>query len=430
MKRQYWLGAAAAVAAVVVLVVSLVARSGSVDAAPEAVRANALQHRAVALQDKLHSRPDDADTWAELASAYTELARAGADPAYYAKAQGALEESLRIKPDANGSAMLGHGALANARHDFAAAKDWGLKAQVVRPDSAEVQGVLVDALTQLGDDAGATAALQRMLDLRPGVAAFTRASYQFELHGRSADARLALDRALGAAASADEIVFCHYYLGELAFNQGDLDEAAKHYEQGLAVSPHDVTSLQGKAKVAAARGKPDEALEGYRQVVSRVPLSQYLLEYAELLDAAGKTAEAAAQYAILAEQKKLLAAQGASDDLTLAMIAADHGDPAEALRLAEGEWRRRQSVFAADAMAWALQVNGRHAEALTFAEKAGALGWRNASFAFHRGMILASLGRNADATAALGDALATNQYFSPLHAAAARGKLTELEAVR
>jgi Flp pilus assembly protein TadD len=87
-------------------------------------------------------------------------------------------------------------------------------------------------------------------------------------------------------------------------------------------------------------------------------------------------------------------------------------------------------VFAADAMAWAMQVNGRHEEALTFADKAGVFGWRNASFAFHRGMILASLGRNADATAALGEALAINPYFSPLHAAAARGKLAELEAVR
>ncbi|PRY34855.1 tetratricopeptide repeat protein [Umezawaea tangerina] len=430
MKRQYWLWSAAVVA-VAVTAVSFAARSGGTPAsAPEPNRANALQTRTVALQDKLHARPTDAGTWAELGATYTELARAGADPSYYVKAQGALEESLRIKPDDNGDAMLGQGALANARHDFGAARDWGLKAQAVRPDSAEVQGVLVDAYTQLGDDAAATTALQRMLDLRPGVASFTRASYHFELHGRDEEAKQALDRALTAASSADEQVFCHYYLGELAFNRGDLTEAAHQYDQGLGLSPHDVTSLQGKAKVAGALGRFDEAIAGYKQVVSRVPVPQFLLEYAELLDLAGKPAEAAAQYAILAEQKKLLAAQGANDDLTLTTVAADHGDPAEALRLAQEEWGRRQSVLAADAMAWALQVNGRHAEALEFSDKASVLGWHNAAFSFHRGMILASLDRGPEAVAALTQALSVNPYFSPLHAPAARAKLAELETTR
>ena len=431
MKRQYLMWSAAVVA-VAVFAVSYAARSdGTPDAAaPEVNRANALQTRTVALQDKLHARPDDAGTWAELGATYTELARAGADPSYYVKAQGALEESLKIKPADNGEAMLGQGALANARHDFAAARDWGLKARDTRPDSAEVQGVLVDAYTQLGDDAGATESLQRMLDLRPGVASFTRASYHFETHGRVDEAKDALDRALTAASSSDERVFCHYYLGELAFNRGDLDEASRQYDQGLALSPHDVTSVQGKAKVAAARGEYDDAISGYQQVVIRVPVPQYLLEYAEVLDLAGRKPDAAAQYTILAEQKKLLAAQGANDDLTLTTVAADHGDPAESLALAQAEWGRRQSVLAADAMAWALHVNGRDAEALEFSDKAGELGWRNATFSFHRGMILAALGRGPEAHAALTEALSINPYFSPLHAPAARAKMAELESAR
>ncbi|HWO58816.1 MAG TPA: tetratricopeptide repeat protein [Umezawaea sp.] len=430
MKRQYLMWSAAAVAVAVVAVSYATRTDGTADPAPVVSRANALQTRTVALQDRLHARPEDAGTWAELGATYTELARAGADPSYYVKAQGALEESLKIKPLDNGEAMLGQGALANARHDFAAARDWGLRAQAVRPDSAEVQGVLVDAYTELGDDAAATASLQRMLDLRPGVASFTRASYHFETHGRVDEAKDALDRALTAASTPDERVFCHYYLGELAFNRGDLDEAARQYDQGLALSPQDVTSLQGKAKVAGARGKFDEALGGYQQVVTRVPVPHYLLEYAELLDQAGRKPEAAAQYTVLAEQKKLLAAQGANDDLTLTTVAADHGDPAEALALAEAEWGRRQSVLAADAMAWALHVNGRDAEALEFSDKAAVLGWRNATFLFHRGMILAGLGRGPEAHAALTEALSVNPYFSAPHASTARTKLAELESAR
>lgn len=69
-------------------------------------------------------------------------------------------------------------------------------------------------------------------------------------------------------------------------------------------------------------------------------------------------------------------------------------------------------MFVADAMAWALHANGRDAEALEFADRAAALGWRNATFGYHRGMILDALGRSAEAEAQLADALAINPHFS------------------
>jgi tetratricopeptide (TPR) repeat protein len=375
-----------------VLLVSILALSQS--STPEAAavpisRQNRLLDSVSALQNKLHRVPGDAPGWAELGGSYVELARVTADPTYYTKAQGALDRSLSLRPDSNGPAMLGLGALANARHDFAKAKDFAVRAQAAQPDTAEVYGVLADALTQLGDDKGAADAVQRMLDLRPNVAAFTRASYHFELHGQQAEAKDAMERALGSSTSADEAAFCRYYLGELAFNSGQLDEADRQYDQGLVASPNDPSLRQGKAKTAAARGAVDQALNGYQQVVSRAPLPQYLSEYAQLLGKAGRTADAGQQYVIITQQQRLLEAQGATDDLTASLIAADRGDKAEALRRAEAEWGRRQSVFVADAMAWALHVNGRDAEALTYSDKAVATGWRNAAVVQHRDAILA-----------------------------------------
>jgi Flp pilus assembly protein TadD len=81
-------------------------------------------------------------------------------------------------------------------------------------------------------------------------------------------------------------------------------------------------------------------------------------------------------------------------------------------------------------MAWALHTNGRDAEALEYADRAAALGWRNAAFGYHRGMILAALGRSAEAEAQLTDALAINPHFSPLHAPRARAALDQLCSVR
>ena len=381
-------------------------------------------------QDRLRRVPDDHATWAGLGAAYVEQARVTANPAYYPQAQGALDRSVQLRPDGNAPALVGLGALANARHDFAAARRHAEDAIGLNPWSPEAYGVLADATTQLGDTAAATAAVQRMLDVRPGVASFARASYELELHGRPDDARAALERALGAATSRDELAFCQYYLGELAWNSGDVEEARTRYDRGLAAVPGDPALLQGRAKVLAATGRVEEAIEGYDLLTRRVPLPQYLLEYGELLESAGRAPQAQAQYRLLDAQRQLYAAQGSVDDLAAAQAAADHGDPAEAVRLAEAEWQRRQSVFTADALAWALHVAGRDAEALPFAERAAELGRRDAVTDYHRGMILAALGRSADATAALDQALRTNPHFSPLHAVAAQQALDALRAQR
>jgi tetratricopeptide (TPR) repeat protein len=311
---------------------------------------SSLQRNAESLQAKLRRTPQDASSWAQLGATHVELARVTFDPQHYSRAEKALTESLRLKPDGNGEAFTGRGALANARHDFAAGRDWGQRAVAALPDSAPAQGVLVDALTQLGDDAGASVALQRMLDLRPGVASFTRAAYHFELHGRLDEARAALERALESASSPEEVAFCRLHLDELD-------------------------------------GRTDESVETTRELVSKVPSPEHLVRYGEALDKAGKPAEARTQYYLALQQLRALG----GDDLTAALISADHGDPAEALRFAEKEWAKRQSVFTADAMAWALHVNKRSAEALPYSDKAVGLGWRDPDVLRHREAILGSL---------------------------------------
>jgi hypothetical protein len=51
-------------------------------------------------------------------------------------------------------------------------------------------------------------------------------------------------------------------------------------------------------------------------------------------------------------------------------------------------------MVAADALAWALHKAGRSAQALPYAKKATARGWRNALFLHHRGTIERALGRS------------------------------------
>jgi hypothetical protein len=64
------------------------------------------------------------------------------------------------------------------------------------------------------------------------------------------------------------------------------------------------------------------------------------------------------------------------------------------------------------------------------AHRALALGTRNATFLFHAGMIELARGHHDDARRLLREALATNPYFSILHASTARRTLARLEATR
>src|SRR6266704_2186260 len=177
-------------------------------AAPVAAPTDRLADSIARAQDRLRTLPKDWRTWAALASAYVEEARVTANPTYYQKAQGAAQQSLTLHPDGNVDALVALGALANARHDFAGARDQARAALAVDGYSADAYGVLADAQTQLGDSAAATDAVQRMLDLRPGLAAYARASYDLELHGRTDDggvdglATASLDLATGRAADA------------------------------------------------------------------------------------------------------------------------------------------------------------------------------------------------------------------------------------
>jgi tetratricopeptide (TPR) repeat protein len=394
------------------------------DAVP--ARADPLTAAIERAQRRLEQVPGDHHTWAELGAAYVEQARVTGNPGYYDKAEGALQESMALRPNGNDTALAGLGALANARHDFAGAEDAATRALAVNEFSATAWGVLADALTQLGDYPGATEAAHRMVDLRPGVASFARISYDAELHGDVIAARSALEQALEVADSDSEKAFCRTYLGALAFATGFPDEAAAQYAAGLEVAPADPALRLGQARVLAVRGDVEAALAAYAEVAEARPLPEHLVEYGEYLESLGRQDDAARQYALLDDVRRLFEASGVQEDLGVALFAADHGDPATALAAAEAEFGRRQNVDAADALAWALHSAGRDPEALPYAEQATSLGGRNALFLYHRGVIEATLGRTDAARASLAAALDANPNFSPLHAPRAAVLLSDL----
>jgi hypothetical protein len=379
-------------------------------------------------QARLRDLPSDYDTWAALGGAYLEQARVTADPSFYPKAEGALRRSITIRRDDNAAALIGLGALANARHNFAAARDLARRALRIDSYSADAYGVLADAQTQLGDAAAATSAVQRMLDLRPGLAAYARASYDLELHGRLDEAESLMRRALVAAVDPADIAFCRYQLGELAWQTGRLSAAAAEYAAGQAADSSYLPLLAGQARVGAALGRVSDALAGYAELTARYPAPAYLIEYADLLRAARQPARAYEQLALAAAALRLFTANGGTDDLGAAQLAIAQDRPADAVRAAQREWSRRHFADVAELLGWALHQAGSDQRALSYARQASALGTRNAMYLFHRGMIEASLRQTRDARRDLSAALALNPRFSPLYAPIAHAAMSKLGA--
>lgn len=374
-------------------------------------------------QQQLKLNPKNAGGWAKLAVLYVGQARSSGDPSWYTKAEGAVRESLRLDRTTNFLGYAGESILANARHDFRAAEAAARKGIAIDGYNSTLYGALGDALTQLGRYDEAAAAVDRMNTLLPGVPAFTRASYVFELRGDVKGARGALDRAAADATSPSDKAFTEYYLGELDLHYGGgAQSALLHYQAGLEAAPRDAILLAGRAKAEAAIGQTTPALTDYKAAVTARPEPTTVLEYAELLDSVGDPG-AKAEYDLLRVQLQLYASSGVALDTEQTLFEADHGTPAKALAAAVAGWRTRPFVEMADAYGWALHANHRDREALVWSQRAFASGWQTAPALYHRGIIRLALGDRTGGRADLTKALALDPHFSPLAVPKARAAL-------
>ncbi|MFF5228516.1 hypothetical protein [Dactylosporangium sp. NPDC000521] len=407
--------------------VGLRAAGPTVSFVPDRPQATSRLAAAIAAhQERLRRVPGDWTTWAALGEAYLEQARVGADPAYYPKADGALRKSLEVRPDGNAAALTGLGALANARHDFAGARELAGQALAINAWSDTAYGVLADAETQLGHPDAATAAVQRMLDLRPGLGSYARGSYDLEQHGKRTEAVALMRLALSTATEPADVAFCHQHLAALAWAAGDLTTAARHVSLGLAADAGAVGLWQVKAKLDAAAGDLTAALDDLAKVVARTPTVDALLDQARLLRAAGRDPGPALALARAAHD--LFTANGGTDNLGAASLALATGDAVAAAKLAIAEWDRREFGEVADMVAWTLMSAGDPAAALPFARRANALGQVDAALAYRYGMVAFHAGDRETARVQLRLALALNPHFSPVDAPIAVRTLATLES--
>jgi tetratricopeptide (TPR) repeat protein len=378
--------------------------AAAADAADAQVAPPTLAGGIATLQAHLSVQPDDVRGWASLGVAYVEQARVTLNPTYYPKAQTALQRALALSPS-DDAAHAGLAALDSARHDFAAALTEADTSLTVNPDNAEALAIRTDALTELGQYPQALASAEQADEVSPGVPTFTRLSYQRELRGDVPGAVALMLRALAAATSPSDIAFVRMHLGDLARETLDLTTADADYEAALKADPTTVGATAGLARVASLRGDNQTAIALWTDVVRRAPLPEYLVDFGDLLESLGMTAQAQQQFAVVLGSAALSRANGVQTDLEIANFESDHGDAAAALAAARAEWGRRHSVHVADAYAWALHAAGMDAQALVLSHLALQINTADARFLLHAAVIETALGDRSAARTHLAAAM-------------------------
>lgn len=357
---------------------------------------------------------------AELAAAYIQKARESGDPSFYSRADGVLRRALARGPQ-DPAELTEAAALAAGRHDFRAAERLARRARALAPDSLGAFPVLVDALLELGRYREAERTLQRMVDLKPNLAAYARVSYFRELTGDLDGAAEALELAVSAGGPVPEnVAYVQTLLGSLELSRGRLPAARRAFAAALMAVPGYVPAAAGRARLAARRGDLRTAIARWRELVARQPLPEYVIGLGEAELAAGQGAAGRRDLALVRVQQRLLAEAGVDTDVELAIYEADHGDRERAVALAREAWAQAPSVRSADALGWALTRAGRAGEGLRWARRALKLGSLDPTFRYHAGI---AAGDTPEGRRNLRLALERGLDAHPLHANRARAAL-------
>lgn len=375
------------------------------------------------LERRLAVDPKDGDALTLLGLAYQQRARETGDPTFYSLSG----EALRRAAAAGGRMPLivqGRATLANTRHRFNDGLALARLALQLDPENGSAYGALGDALLSLGRYREAFRAYDRMAQLSPGIASYTRVANARELLGRPAAAAEADELALETGSTVPEhVAWTQVQLGNINFNTGRLDEAAGAYRKALEGLPGYVHAEAGLARVEASEGRYDRAIARLRRVVDVLPVPAYVIALGDVLQASGREAEARREYALLDAVERLFEANGVRTELQTAVFDLDHDRTvAAALERARAAFASAPGVYAEDAVAWGLFKAGRCEEARARSVHALRLGTRDALMFFHRAMIERCL-RSVSAGSWFRRALTTNPYFSFLWAPVARAAL-------
>ena len=367
------------------------------------------------LERTVRRNPADVSSLQQLAALYLQRSLETLDTSYYPLADRALDQADAVTPDLDRT-LIARGVLALGRHQFDEARVFGEKVIARSPTDADALSVLVDASVELGHYDAAAAYLQRLLDLRPGLPAYSRLSYVRELNGDDAGAIIAMREAAVASGPSGNAAIATF-LGDLQFARGDLGAADAEYQRALQIAPGYANAVYSRVKVYAARGDVQVAVDLLTEVDSIAPSPHVAELLVDLELARGNARDADHWSARVAEMTQEQIDAGEVTDLEFGLFRVEHAttatDIAAALLIAERAYAARpDNVFVNDLLAWALVRSGDAAAARPYVDRALRLGTQNARMHYHAAVVYEATGELDRARFELTYAFERNPWFS------------------
>ncbi len=343
-------------------------------------------------QERAGARGADAAAFAGLGWAYIAKARRTLDAGFYKLA----EKTADVIAAQFGVTVESRRLRAHALHNLHRFQEAEAVARplAVETNAAADLALLSDALVEQGKIPEGVEALQRMVDLKPGVEAFSRIAQVRWLKGDVAGATEAMETAFRAVEQreTETQAWLLVRLAGFALQRGETGRALVLAEVANTRLPNYAPALLACGRALLAEKKYGEAIERLGRAEALLPLPEYQWWLADALAAAGRGEEAA-----LVEQR--LMKRGALEDpRTFSLFLATRRAAADvAVRLAAAELNERADIFSQDAVAWALFTSGEVAAADRSMRLALKEGTRDARLSLHAAEIVRAAGRTQEA---------------------------------
>jgi len=366
----------------------------------------------VRLQAKLREPSAGAEAYVMVGYAWVRKARADAAPQLYRNAEACAQRALELSPNDQLANGLRGMALLND-HRFAEARALALELLARDPGDVTALGLLSDAALELGDREAAIEAAQRMVDQKPGLLSYGRAAHLRWLQGDLAGAKRLYERAISAGTELKDREPRAWMIVQAAlvfWHAGDYAGADAGFDLALREQREYAPALEGKGRVALARGEARAAVAWLERAESKSPLCEtaWLLGDAYLL--VGDRAAAERAYQRVEREGK------AHDPRTLALFyATKNRQPQEALELARREYAARRDLYAKDVLAYALYRSGDVAGARALSRDVLAQGTPDARLLFRAGEIATAAGERREGSELIARARQLNRGFDPLY---------------
>jgi tetratricopeptide (TPR) repeat protein len=352
--------------------------------------------------------PGSLGIYERLGWSFVAKARRTLDAGYYKLAE-KTADVMDARFGSTDEALLLRGHVYHNLHRFQEAESVA-RTLVSRRGLAFDFALLSDALMEQGKLTESVAACGRMMALKPGLEAYSRAANLRWLTGDLPGAIEAMEGAVRAG-SPLEPTNTAWTLSRLSLyylQAGRAEDALRVAESAARAVPDYPPALLARGRALVALGHPDQAVDPLGRAERLNPLPEYQWWLADALRAAGQP-EAAASV-----EEKLKLRGEASDPRTYSLFLATRGgDSAEAVRLARAELTNRADVFTQDALAWALASGGDYDRADAAMRGALAAKTKDARLFLHAGEIAMNRGEPDSAKAYFGEAAKYSGTLTP-----------------